>query len=96
MPLDKNGKGRRITAIDEVIQQLSISQNTPVPQKHRPAKVAEDLAHLAGRHVVSLVGRNARRLPLIITATTGFDTLFRSLECGGSSPLNFSQTQERC
>jgi hypothetical protein len=43
-------------AANVVRQQLSIGQTRTVPQKHHPAKVLDDLAHLARHHVVSFVG----------------------------------------
>ena len=51
MPLNNGRKCRLVTTADVVLQQLPIGQSCPIPQKHRPAKVLDDLAHLVGRHL---------------------------------------------
>jgi hypothetical protein len=51
VPLHKSRKSRPGTAPDVVFQQLPIDQPCPILQKHRPAKVLDDHAHLSDRHV---------------------------------------------
>jgi hypothetical protein len=43
-----------VTAAEVVLQQLPIGQPSPITHKHGPAKVLDDLAHLAGRHLILL------------------------------------------
>jgi hypothetical protein len=42
-------------AADEVVKQLPIGQPSIVTQENRFAKLLNDFAHLAGRHVLSFV-----------------------------------------
>jgi hypothetical protein len=75
MPPHKGCKSRLVTAANIILQELPIGQPRTVTQKHRPAKVLDDLTHLARRHVVFLVGA---KVALYITTTRRrrFDTLF--------------------
>jgi hypothetical protein len=52
MPMHKGCKSHLIMAADVVLQQLPIGQPRPISQKHHPAKVLDDFARLAGRHVL--------------------------------------------
>ena len=79
VPPHQGCKSRLVTAAEVVLQQLPIGQPRPIPQKHRPAKVLDDLAHLAGRHVVSLV-RATLALYLTTTRTGPFDAFFSAKE----------------
>jgi hypothetical protein len=54
MPLHEGRQSRLITAADEVFQQLSIGQTRSRLEKDRAAKVLEDPAYSAGRHLDSL------------------------------------------
>jgi hypothetical protein len=54
MPTHQGFHGRLVTTADVFLQQLRIGQPRPILEKCCPAKVLEDLAPLAGRHVVSL------------------------------------------
>jgi hypothetical protein len=56
---------RIFSAAEEALQQLPIGQPCPIAQKHRPAKVLDDLTHLAVRHVPSWVAGASR--PIKIT-----------------------------
>src|SRR5262249_21432521 len=85
MPLHKGCKSRHVTTADVVFQQLPIGPTRTIPQKHRPAKVLDDTAHLADRHALSLVGATVA-LHLTTTARRRFDTLF--LEEGRRWPAN--------
>jgi hypothetical protein len=55
MPTYEGGKSRFVATVDVVLQQFRIRESGPVAQKHRPSKVLDDLAKLAGRHVTSLI-----------------------------------------
>jgi hypothetical protein len=55
-----------------VLEQFAIDQLRLVAQKHRPAKMPDDLAQLAVRHVVSLV-RATLAFYSTITLTGQFD-----------------------
>ena len=46
MPPHKGGKSRRVTTAGVVLQQLLIGPSSPIPQKHRPAKVLDNPAQL--------------------------------------------------
>ena len=56
MPLHEGRKTRLVPAADVLLQQLPIGHLRPIPQKHLPANVLDDLADRAGRHVFSFVG----------------------------------------
>jgi hypothetical protein len=51
VPLHKSRKSRPGTTADVAFQQLPIGQLCPILQKHRPAKVWHDHAHLTGCHI---------------------------------------------
>jgi hypothetical protein len=51
MTLDQGSEGSFVLTIDEAGEELLIGQPSPVRQKYAPAKVLEDLVHLAGWHV---------------------------------------------
>src|SRR5581483_5878257 len=55
MPQHEGFQRRLVPAAEEGFQQLPIGHPRPAPQQYRPAKLADDLAHLAGRHVIALV-----------------------------------------
>src|SRR3984893_12533105 len=52
MPPHEDCKGGFVLPAEEGLQQLSIGQPRPVPQKHGSAKLAYYRVHQAGRHVV--------------------------------------------
>jgi hypothetical protein len=56
MPPHKGRKSRRITAAEEVFQQLPIGQARSLLEKDGLAKVLEDPAYSAGRHLDFLAG----------------------------------------
>jgi hypothetical protein len=41
-----------VAAADVILKELPIGQSRPIPQKHGPAKVLDDLAHLAVGHFI--------------------------------------------
>jgi hypothetical protein len=51
MPPHEGRQSRPIMAADEVFQQLPIGQTRSVSEKDRPAKVLDDSADSAGRHL---------------------------------------------
>jgi hypothetical protein len=51
MPPHEDCKSRLITAVDEVFQELPIGQTRPLPEKDRPAKVLDNPAYSADRHL---------------------------------------------
>jgi hypothetical protein len=53
MPTHQGCKSCRVAAADVGRQQLPIGQARPIPQKHRPAKMLDDPAHLACHHLAS-------------------------------------------
>src|SRR5262249_33501957 len=71
MPPHQGRKSRLIATADVVLQQLPIGQSRPIPQ-HHATKVLEDLARLAGRHVLSFVGRWSPAI-LLLPAQKEFD-----------------------
>jgi uncharacterized protein (TIGR02996 family) len=75
MPPHQGCQSRLVTTAEVVHQQLPIGQPRPLAQKHRPAQVLENLAHLAVRHGVSLV-QATLALYGTITRTGSFDAFF--------------------
>ena len=55
MPPHERFEGRCFTAVDEALKQLPIRRLLP---KHRLVQVLDDVAHLAGCHVLTSVARN--------------------------------------
>jgi hypothetical protein len=51
MPPHEGRESRLITPADEVFQQLPIGQTRSLSEKDRPAKVLDDPAYSAGRHL---------------------------------------------
>src|SRR5262245_32302308 len=91
MPSHQNRQRRLVTTAEVVLQQLSIGQPCPVAQPH-PAKVLDHLAHLAGRHFVSLV--KAKLALYGITTRTGpFDA--RLFAEGRGPPANQPDAVDR-
>jgi hypothetical protein len=74
MAFHESCKSRLVSTADESFQQLPIGQPRSVAQ-NRLAKVRDDLADLAGCHVVSLV-RASAALYLITTRSRLVDAFF--------------------
>jgi hypothetical protein len=76
---DKGSEGHFISMVDEAPKQLSIGQASPILQKHRPAKVLDELARLARRQIPAPGGYH--RLPSIYSspARRPFDPPFFSI-----------------
>src|SRR5262249_45751598 len=87
MPMHQGCKSRLVTAADVVRQQFLIGQPPTVSQKHPPSKVLEYPPHLAGRHVLSFVGR---RSPSILLLPAGGGLIHYSGWGGGGAPANQS------
>jgi hypothetical protein len=51
MPPHEGRQSRLMTVVDEVVQQLPIGQTRSLLEKDRPAKVLDDPAYSAGRHL---------------------------------------------
>jgi hypothetical protein len=54
MPTYEGSKSRRVAAGEVVCQQAPVGKACRVPHEHRPAKMLDNLAYLACRHLASL------------------------------------------
>src|SRR5438045_804445 len=77
MPLHKGRQSRLVTTAEVVLQQLPIGPSCPIPQKHRPAKVLDNLAQLSSRHVPSFGGLG-HLSTLLLPARAQIDPCFSS------------------
>jgi hypothetical protein len=75
VPPHEGGEGSFVPVLEEAPKELPIGQPGPVVQKRGPAKVPDDLVHLARRHVSPSANNKARPL-LLLPARGGFDALF--------------------
>jgi hypothetical protein len=66
MTTHKGGEGGIVPLLDEAPKQLPIGHPGLIPQKHRPAKVPDDLAHLTCRHAPTFAGVAARPLHIYL------------------------------
>jgi hypothetical protein len=82
IPSHQDCQSRLVTAAAEFLQQLPIGQPSTLAQKRRSAKVVDDFAQLASRHIVSLV-RAKLALYLITTRKAPFDARFLAGSPGG-------------
>jgi len=74
VPLNERSEGSFVPLFDETPKQLLVSEPRPIRQMHGPAEVLDDIARLAGRHLVS--PSPAWPLYFLLSALVRFDRRF--------------------
>jgi hypothetical protein len=69
MPMHESCKGSLFPVLDKALKELPVRQSCPVLQEHGFAKLLDDLAHLASRHILLSPSATARPLPIICRTT---------------------------